>query len=164
MSNAGIHQFQGWLTNPETIRDRVQTEAEVMLYFARDRTPVALDVQSFPQTRAFLWEVARRLAAQDPQVSTDPVMVKAREVAPEMIREEWCTHDLVWSVAQYVADHLETGAVFTVYTEVGMDNGMLELDMGITKNMTAIEIARASCATFAYRVFLGAADDDLEED
>lgn len=164
MSNAGIHRFQGWLTNPETIRDRVQTEAEVMLYWARDRVMVELDMQSFRQTRAFLWEVARQLDAQNPQVSTDPIMVKTREIAPNMMRTEWCTDRLVSEVCQYVAEHLETGAVFAVYTEVGMDNRKLELDMGLAKHMTAVEIARASCAAFAYRVFLAAADDDLEED
>jgi len=164
MSNAGIRRFQGWLHHPGQVRDMVQAEAEVMLYHARDRAWVELDVQEFRQTRAFLWEVARRLAAEDPQVSTDPVMVKAREVAPELIRTEWCTAQLVAAVTQYVADNLVTGAVFAVYAEVGMDNGKLELDMGLARHQTAVEIARAACAAFAYRVFIAAADDDLEED
>ena len=164
MSNAGIHQFQGWLTNPETIRDAVRTEAEVMLYWARDRTMVNLDVQTFGQTRAFLWEVARQLNAQNPRTSDDPHMVRMREIAPNMMRTEWCTDRLLSDVCRYVAEHLETGPLFAVYTEVGMDNGKLELDMGIAENMTAVEIARASCAAFAYRLFIGAADDDLEED
>jgi hypothetical protein len=164
MSTAGIRRFQDMLTDRDAIRAAVYAEVEAMLYYARDRTEwVDLDMAAFAQTRAFLLEVARRLAAQDPQVRADPVAVKARQIAPELIRTEWCTDLLVQEVCQYVAEHLETGALFGVYTEVGMDNRKLELDMGLARGMTAVQIAQGSCAGFAYRVFTAVAGDDLEE-
>lgn len=164
MSTSGIRRFQGWLTNPRAIRDLVTAEVEMMLYDARDREPVDFYVWDFGSTRDMLWEVARTLAAQAPEVSTDPVMVKAREVAPEMIRTEWCTDRRVWCVCEAVVAEMSTVEVFAVYAEVGMDNPKLGLDIGTFRKLTAVDIARACCLAFAYRVFLAAADDDLKEE
>lgn len=164
MSNESIHRFQELLGDRRAIRDAVQAEVEAMLYYGGRTEWVDLEMAAFAQTRAFLLEVARQLAAQDPQVSTDPVIVKTREIAPEILHTEWCTSQLVREVCQYVAEHLETGAVFGVYTEIGMDNPKLELDTGLARHLTAVEIAQGACAAFAYRVFAETADNDLEVD
>lgn len=115
-----------------------------------------------PLTWQFLTEVVAFLKALSPWVSDDPMHVKAREIAPHVIKELWCEQGRVEYAATEVALALEGGVVFGIYLECQMYDGRLELDSrhGLGKG-TLIEHARRLCGVYAYRVLMEIADWDL---
>lgn len=159
MSTQGIVRFGGWFTNAENMRALIATEAEVMLRHDR-----AFTVQDYPQSRKFLLEIARVIAKADPNVSDNPVAVKLRETAPEQINPAWADAHLVEVVCADVAASLTAAEAFAIYTEIGMDEPGLDLDVARAWKMTLPQAARVLCEMFAVRVFMAVADDDLIPD
>lgn len=121
----------------------------------------AITAESMPHTWAFLLDVGDQLASQDPMVSDDPVAVKVREVSPHLIRTDWCHALRVEATCEYVGGRLETAGAFAIYAECGMEDANLGFDLGISRKLTAVQIARQCCIMLAVRVFMEIPGGDL---
>src|SRR5690606_40673452 len=108
--------------------------------------------------------IARVIAKADPNVSDNPVAVKLRETAPEQINPAWADAHLVEVVCADVAASLTAAEAFAIYTEIGMDEPGLDLDVARAWKMTLPQAAGELCEMFAVRVFMAGGDDDLIPD
>lgn len=158
MSNEGIRNFQELLDDPwfwlelEAIGSHVLWQAEVRV--SAETTPLTWD---------FLSDVVRALKALSPWVSDDPMCVKAREVAPHLIKELWCETGRIERAAEDVALELDPATALGIYTECHMDDGRLELDSrhGLGAG-TIIDHLQGLCRLYAVRVLSTMADWDLD--
>jgi hypothetical protein len=160
MSDEGIREFQDMLDDPllpmymRGYADRQLWQAEVKV--SADTTPL---------TWQFLNRVVAHLKAGNPWVSDEPIHVKAREVAPHLMKELWCESGRIEVAAQDVAETLNYAQAFGIYAECRMDDTRLGLDSrhGSGKG-TMLDNARAKCAAFATWVLNAMAEYDLDPD
>jgi hypothetical protein len=160
MSDEGIRQFQELLED-EAFPVHLAATASHVLWQAG----VIVGAVTTPRTWQLLNMVVDRLRASSPWVSDEPIHVKAREVAPHIIKELWCESGRIEAASADVCKTLTPGAALEVYTECHMDNGNLELDSrhGLGKG-TVIDHLRLLCQKYANRVLNELAYWDLDAD
>lgn len=158
MSNDGIREFQDLLDEPllplylRGHADRVLRKAQIKV-----------SEKTTPLTWQFLNRVVAALKASSPWVSMDPIHVKAREIAPHLLKELWCESGRIEVAAGDVAATLGYAQAFGIYAECQMDNKKLELDWGFgTGKGSMLDNCQRLCAVFACRVLLDMAEWDLD--
>lgn len=156
MSNNGIREFQDMLDEP-LLPLYLRGHADRVLWKAQ------IKVSNMPLTWTFLNDVVEALKASSPWVSMEPIHVKAREIAPHLLKELWCETGRIKVAAGDVASRLGYAEAFGIYAECHMDDKRLELDWGFgTGKGSLLDNCRELCAVFACRVLLDMAEWDLD--
>lgn len=160
MSNEGIRFFQEMLEDREFLELNLLMSGTRVLHMER----LEFWPDTHPATWALLQDVAERLAASSPWVSDDPVAVKAREIAPHLIIEEWCDYHRLVGMCGHAAEALTGAEAFTVYTECemakGVGNDQNTRDFGGHRGSLLVAV-QSMCMGIAVDIYMAAVADDL---